>query len=489
MLFKDSKKRQEKSKMEKLVKQYGTSAFMYTQYPHKRFWKEKKNDEKYREILSSLANSDRAAPALLYLHIPYCKQLCYFCTCHMAITTEHSKVKDYMNLLYQEIDAFAEFITENNIKLNIKEIHLGGGSPTFIDIPEFDILCDKLGKLTNLKELDEFAIEVDPRRVERERLEYYGKKGINRLSFGIQDFDINVQTAINRIQPVELIENLLTPEIKDLFTNGINFDIICGLPNQTPETIKMTAQECIRLSPHRICLNYLHYSPVFAPHQLLMIDGNQGRPNNLPDFFERKVLFQTAQDTLENGGFVRTGYDHFARADDKVVEAMDDKKMHWNSLGVTPGEYTNIIGLGISSESTIGDYYFQNHYDMPDYISSIKKGEFPIYREHQLCQEDVIRKDTIQQIRNYFEVDLNEISARYNINSEQYFHDELVNIKSLEKDDILSYENGVIRLTEIGRQFTNIVCRTFDKYYTGSLLKQDLGQRDNYKSRKLKERV
>jgi len=383
-----------------------------------------------------------------------------------------------MNHLFQEIDAFAEFIADNNIELDIKEIHLGGGSPSFVDVPEFDILCDKLSKLTNLKDLDEFAIEVDPRRVKSERLKYYWEKGINRLSFGIQDFDLNVQKAINRIQPVELIENLLTSEVRDLFTNGINFDIICGLPNQTPETIQMTAEECVRLSPERICLNYLHYSPVFAPHQSLMLDGSQGRPTSLPDFFERKTLFQTAQVTLEGGGYVRTGYDHFARTDDKVVEAMSEKKMHWNSLGVTPGEYTNIIGLGISSESTIGNHYFQNHYDMPDYINSVKTGEFPIYRGHELTQDDILRKDIIQQIRNYFEVNIEDVSMQYGISVSQYFHAELEDIKVLEKDEVLSFKNGVIRLSDVGRQFTNIVCRVFDKHYTETLLKQDLGVRE-----------
>ena len=154
MLFKNSKKREKKSKMEHLVKQYGTSAFMYTQYPHKRFWEVKKSDEKYKETLASLGGSENGIPSVLYLHIPYCKQLCYFCTCHMAITSEYSKVKDYMNLLFKEIDAFSSFVTDNNIKLNIKEIHLGGGSPTFIDVPEFETLCNKLSKLVNLKELD-----------------------------------------------------------------------------------------------------------------------------------------------------------------------------------------------------------------------------------------------------------------------------------------------------------------------------------------------
>jgi len=477
MLFKDSKKREQKSRMAHLVKQYGTSAFMYTHYPHKRFWDKRKNDMGFREALLSLGTNETSSSSMLYIHMPYCQQLCYFCTCHMSITSEYKKVKEYMAVLFQELDKFAEFISNNSVDIDIKEIHLGGGSPTFIDIPEFDILCDKLSNITKLENLREFAIEVDPRRVDSERIVYYHNKGINRISFGIQDFDINVQKAINRIQPVGLVENLLTSEVRGLFINGINFDIICGLPNQTVDTIRMTAEECVRLSPERICLNYLHYSPVFAPQQKFMMDGRQGRPTKLPDFFERKELFDEAKKVLVDGGYIRTGYDHFAKPYDDVAKALNKKNMYWNSMGPTSGEYTNIIGLGISSESTIGKRYFQNYYDMADYTGSVLDDKFPTYREYELSEDDVLRKDIIQQIRNYFEVDLADISMKYGILVEEYFSNEIEKIKALEKDEILSFESGLIRLSEIGKRFTNIVCRVFDKYYSGMLLKEDLGHR------------
>ena len=477
MLIKNSQKREEKDRINDMIKQYGTSAFMYTHYPHKRFWDVKNDDKDYKSVLKSSFKSSDNAKALLYLHIPYCQQLCYFCTCHMSITKNYNKVKEYMELLFREIDAFKKFVTDNNLSLSIKEVHLGGGSPTFIERTEFDILCDKLSGIVDLNELDEFAIEIDPRRVDSEQLKYYRTKGINRLSFGIQDFDIDVQKAINRVQPPELIENLLTPEIRGMFTNGINFDIICGLPHQTVETICMTAEECVKLSPERICLNFLHYSPTFAPHQKLMKDGKDDRPDELPDFSERKILFQSAQEVLETGGYMRTGYDHFAKLNDRVAAAMDDKKMHWNSLGVTPGEYTNIIGFGISSESTIHNHYFQNYYDMPDYVTSIKEEKFPIYRVYEQSEDDLIRKDVIQKLRNYFEVNIKEAESFNNISFNEYFQREIGDLRTLEKDGIIEFTANTIRLTEFGRQFTNIACRVFDKYYTGELLKKDLGQR------------
>jgi len=397
----------------------------------------------------------------------------------MSITNDYQKVKDYMEILFKEIDYFSNFLADNKIKLDVKEIHLGGGSPTFIEETEFDILCQKLEKIVDIKRLREFAIEIDPRRVDVQKMRYYHSKGINRISFGIQDFDPKVQNAVNRIQPVELIEDLLTHEIRDLFKNGINFDIICGLPHQTVDSIKLTAKECVRLSPERICLNYLHYSPVFAPQQKFMIDGKDGRPTKLPDFFERKELFSVAQDVLTDGGYVRTGYDHFAKPSDDVAKAVDQKKVYWNSMGVTPGEYNNIIGLGISSESTLGNAYFQNFYDMSDYTSAVLSNCFPIYREHELTADDLVRKDVIQQIRNYFEINFSSIEEAHKINFQSYFSDEMLKIKTFEEDEILVIEKNQIRLTESGRQFTNIVCRVFDKYYSDDLRKKDLGIRED----------
>ena len=480
MLLKKSKSQKIKEEIRTgdLLKQYGTSAFMYNHYPHKSFWSTQDKGVDYKDVFISTAEKNGNNDAMLYIHIPYCQQLCYFCTCHMSITNNYSKVKEYLNTLYKEIDTLSKFMVDNDISLSIKEVHLGGGSPTFIEEPEFDVLCDKLSKIVNLHDLDEFAIEVDPRRVKSDRLKYYKDKGINRISLGVQDFDINVQRAINRIQPPSLIENLFTPEIKSLFPNGINFDIICGLPNQTVKTIKDTAEECIRLSPDRICLNFLHYSPQFAPHQKLMVSGKGSSPSKLPDFSERKELFDVALETLQSGGYVRTGYDHFAKATDNVAIAMAEKNMHWNSMGVTPGNYTNIIGLGVSSESTISDNYFQNYYDMEDYVSSVEEGNFPIYRGHSLTPDDIIRKNVIQKLRNYFEVDIREIELENNIKFDQYFNKELSDLRTLEEDGVLIIKNNNISLTDFGRRFTNIVCRVFDAYYLGELLKKDLGNRE-----------
>ena len=463
--------------MDQLVERYGASGFMYTEYPHKRFWDRSFGDKQYRHALASEIDSSKDNPTLLYVHLPYCQELCWFCTCHVSITNNYNKVVEYQEWLFKEIDLLGQTFRDNSIKPEFTEIHLGGGSPTFLEEPEFDALVERLNTLVNTDTLQEFSIEIDPRRVDKARMEYYHKKGINRISFGIQDFDSGVQKSINRIQPVELIENLLTPDIRGLFPKGVNFDIICGLPHQTPETIKATAEECARLSPDRICFNYLHFAPQFAPHQEIMCDGNEGRPSKLPDYFERKKLFEEVLNVLsQNGGYIRTGYDHFALSTDDVAKSLKNGQLHWNALGVTAGRYSNIIGVGVHSYSTIGDYYFQNVYEIDDYKQAVMNGALPVHRGFKLSADDIIRRNVIQRLRNYFLLNMDDIEKHHKIDFKSYFESELLSLEKFAEDGVVEVIDRAIVITEIGHQFTNIVCRIFDKYYEGELLAKDLGE-------------
>jgi len=461
----------------KISKKYGTTGFMYTEYPHKRFWPPDSSDELFQAALIERFGGGEKIPTMLYLHIPYCQQLCWFCTCHISITQEYAKVQAYMKHLYREIAWLRHFFQQNRLQPDFREIHLGGGSPTFIDEPEFEALVEQLRSIADVDNLDEFAIEIDPRRVDEERMEFYAQKGINRISFGIQDFDVNVQKAVNRIQPAELTALLLKPGIRGLFKNGVNFDIICGLPNQTPETMRKTCQEIIEMSPDRICLNYLHFSPQMAKHQNVMVDGRDGRPDRLPNFPERKAIFVEALQMLAESGYIRTGYDHFAKPSDANALAMQEGKMGWNELGTTPGRVFDVIGIGVSSLSTVGDYYFQNFYELEDYAGALNKGQFPIYRGHRLTRDDIIRRDVIQTLRSFFAVDYRAIGERHGIEFEKYFETELEGLSEFVKDGLIESPEHAIHITELGHQFTNLVCRSFDKYYQEDRSSADLGER------------
>lgn len=447
-----------------LVKKYDHNAFMYVEYPHKSFWSEQFNDGDFKTALQTLLSQDKDAPLMLYIHIPFCPKQCFYCTCRTIITSDYERSKDYLKHLYREIDLYREVFEENSVVPNFQEIHIGGGSPTLLREKEFDSLIEKLQSLVDVKNLSEFSIEIDPREVDEERMRYYHSKGINRISFGVQDFDPDVQKSINRIQPPELIENLLTPQIRQLFSNGVNFDIICGLPLQSPATMKMTFERIVKISPDRVCLNHLHYSPKFAKHQQIMTDGRNGRPTKLPDSYEKKVLFNEALKILVNNGYLRTGYDHFAKPTDEVAKAMQKKNMHWNSLGVTAGRYLNVIGLGVHSYSTIGNYYSQNVYELSDYQQALSNGKLPIYRGYELNNDDLIRRDIIQSLRNYFALDYRGIEEKYNIDFSQYFSEEIAALDEFAKDRLVKLTDNSIVITELGRQFANLVCGNFDAY-------------------------
>lgn len=445
-----------------LVHKYDYPSFMYIEYPHKSFWSEKFNEADFREGLKNLFAPDMNIPLMLYVHVPYCQKLCYFCTCRIEISQDYQRVKNYLKVLYREIELFHIFFDQQGITPSFREVHLGGGSPTYVKEPEFDELMRQLASIVDFSYLDEFAIEIDPRRVKKDRMEFYHSRGINRISFGVQDFDIDVQRAINRVQPAKLTEDLLTPEIRNLFPNGVNFDIICGLPKQTRESMRKTMEKVAELSPDRICLNYLSISPKFAPHQMLM------PKSEIPDAYHRKIIFLEALDVLLANGYVRTGYDHFAKPNDAVAEAMAEGKMIWNPLGVTAGRYDDTIGIGVHSYSKLGpDYYSQNFFELDLYESELRKGKFPIYRGYKLNQDDIIRRDVIKTLRSYFFLDFSVIEKEHNIVFTDYFKEELIRLQELAQDGIIILSENIITITELGKQFASLVCRHFDKYAIG----------------------
>ncbi|MFA5778967.1 MAG: oxygen-independent coproporphyrinogen III oxidase [Elusimicrobiota bacterium] len=441
-----------------LMRKYENIYAMYVEYPHKSAWTTDFDDNVFRIALKNLFSNDKYAPLLLYVHIPFCSKQCFYCTCHTYITNNYEKIKEYLNSLYCEIDLLREVFDKYSIKPNFKEIHLGGGSPTILLKKEFDTLIEKIQSIADIKKLTEFAIEIDPRASTIEMLKYYHEKGINRISFGVQDFDPDVQKAINRIQPVALVENLLTPEIRSYF-HGINFDIMWGLPKQTSESFRKTIDTAIKLSPDRISLLLLHYAPEVKKHQKKM---NQ---SEFPSIEEQTMFFHEAVETLQKNGYIRIGLDHFAKSTDTLAKALRNNTLRWNNLGYTSGNYYNIIGLGPWSASTItSEYYFQNIYSLKEYENAVKNLKFPVYRRYKLNNDDIIRRDIIHNFRIYFSVDFSNIEKKYNIIFNKYFEKELAMINDLVSDGILKLTEKNITITELGKYFTMQVCHVFDNH-------------------------
>ena len=440
-----------------LLKKYDVHAFDYIEYPHKSFWNKKIED---KDIIDSLEKvCDSGESIMLYVHIPFCEQLCMFCICHRQITKDYEVAINYLkNSLFKEIDLYKNISDRVGKKFNIKEVYFGGGSPTFLREKEFILLKDKLKLITNFDDLNQFSVEIDPRRVDENKLLFYSDQGVNKISFGIQDFDRTVQEKINRIQPASIIKNLLTDRVREKF-RSINFDLLIGLPGQTKKSISDTIGETINLRPDRIALAYLAYNPDFHPHQRHMM-----MKELLPDFYRRKEIFIEALNKLLDSNYIRTGFEHFAVPDDDVTKSLEKRRAYYNSFGTTTGDCKNILALGRSSYSTIGEnIYFQNHYNQKEYQTKLENNKIPIERGWILNKNDIIRREVIKQIRTYFDVDFKKIFNQYNID-ENYFTKEFDILKEFQNDKLLNFEKDRLKLTEEGKHFSNLVSSVFDTY-------------------------
>lgn len=428
----------------------------YTDYPEKPHWNKPFG---LADLETGLIDFHAQPASLLYVHMPYCHTQCYFCNCKTIISLDYKNVQNYLAYLYREIELHAEFCRSRGLTLNITEIHLGGGSPTYMNEEDFSDLVENLKLLVNFSRLNEFSIEIDPRRINPEKMLFYRSMGINRISFGIQDLDLEVQKAVNRIQPDSLVRKFLVPEIRSLFSNGVNFDVMGGLPNQTKESFRATMEKVIDLSPDRISLLQMSLVPKHSPHQLLM------PLDKVPSNYEMKLLFIDALEMLANNGYIRTGYDHFAKPSDSVAKARSEGKMTWGYFGSSPGRYTDVLGIGISAYSQLGPHYYsQNFYELDNWQRAISENRFPLYRGHVLSDDDVLRRDVIQTLRNYFVIKYADIEKRHNINFKDYFRNELARLTEFAADGLLEFKPESLELTDFGSLFADFIAGTFDAY-------------------------
>ncbi len=432
---------------------YNYGNYIYNEYPHKSIWLKKFSID---DLKNSFLNS--SSPFLLYVHIPFCETRCLYCLCHTKITKNYEFIKKYLNGLFHEIDLYKQFFNKNNISPLFKRIHIGGGSPSILKENDFDILIKKIRDIVDMKLVEEFAIEIDPRHITINKLKHFHSMGVNRLSFGIQDFDFFVQKNINRIQPVSLIQNLLTKDIRNLFSS-INFDVICGLPGQTRDSFRETIDTIIRLSPDRIMLMFLSLSPDVKKHQKLMLKYN------LPGISERMVFWNDACKTLLDNGYVRIGIDHFAKPDDVLAKAMKNKNIHWNSLGYGVGKNFSVLGLGTSTSSDIKQgNYFQNTYSINEYLYSISNNVFPVFRSFKLSKDDIIRRDVIHTLRCNFYLNFYDIEDKYGIDFKNYFNMELDLLDDFSHNNMINIDYNSITVNDSGKHFFGFIFKVFDKY-------------------------
>ena len=444
-----------------LIKKYHQDlVFNYAEYPTKDHWSFDCKDNFYKNALLDWLPKNKDKKIFFYVHIPFCEQLCWFCTCSKFITKDYERVKEYLGYLFREIDTLFNFLQKNNITLNVGSVFFGGGSPTILNREDLKSLVDKLKSLFDWSKVDFFTVESDPRRVDEERLIYNHEVcGANRISFGMQDFDEEVQRRVNRIQPSYLFDKILTPRVRKVYKE-IAFDLLIGQPGQTPEGMEKTCDEILRLKPTLVQLSLMAYKPWVAKYQVQMVAEGP-----LPDFLERKNLLEVIHRKLKNGGYVRTGFECYSLPNSPMTKAFKEGEAHYGASGHQTGGRVNFIAVGSSSMSNLGnDYYVQNFYDLPSYKKAIDEGHLPCFRGLKLDMDDKIRQHATQQIRSYFKIDYANFKDQFKIDFKEYFNEEIKYLDEMLKDGLVIIKEDGILLTEIGQDFTQNIMNIFDKY-------------------------
>ena len=391
-----------------LIKKYHQDlVYNYAEYPTCDHWDFTFNGEDYKNALLNWLPNNQDKKIFFYVHIPFCEQLCWFCTCSKIITKDYNKIKEYLEYLHKEIDMIFQFLNKNKIKLNVGTVYFGGGSPTILNRDDLKFLVDKLKSLFDWSNVENFTIESDPRRVDEDRLIFNAEQcGANRISFGMQDFDKNVQKRINRMQSAKLFEDILTDRVRKLYRE-IAFDFLIGLPGQTTTTIAGTCDKIVELRPTLVQLSLLAYKPWVAKYQVQMLAEGP-----LPNFFERRELLKIIHEKLSKAGYKRTGFECYSLPDSPMTEAFNDGTAHYGASGHQTGGRVNFLGVGSSSKSNLGDdYYAQNVYDVAKYKKLLDSNSLPIFRGMKLSKDDQIRQHATQQFKSYLRLDFRDFDA------------------------------------------------------------------------------
>ena len=446
---------------EQLQRKYHQNlVFNYSEYPTLDRWNFNYRSADYTKSLVEWLKKNPEKNIFFYVHIPFCEQLCWFCTCSKFITKNYQNVKSYMTDLHREIDLLFSLLKNNNIKLNVKTLYFGGGSPTILNRDDLKELVNKLKNNFDFSKINEFTIETDPRRVDEDRLLFNNKVcGANRISFGMQDFDEEVQRRVNRVQPFELFDKLLTKEVRKVYKT-IAFDLLIGQPGQTRATMEKTCDQIIELKPTLVQTSLMAYKPWVNKASIRMVEDGP-----LPDFIERKDLLDVIDQKLKQAGYIRVAFESYALPSDNMVKESKKKNVHYAAAGTQTGGRVNFVGVGTSTKGNLGDdYYHQNHYDLKAYKKCLDKGIFPIFRGMKLSKDDKIRQHATQQLRTYWEINYKDFYEKFGVNCEEYFKTEIESLREMHEDGLIVISENSIKITDLGKDFAQFITNYFDVY-------------------------
>jgi oxygen-independent coproporphyrinogen-3 oxidase len=439
-----------------LLRRYDQPGPRYTSYPTAPQFGPHFKEEMLREYIRR--SNDELIPRRLslYVHVPYCSSPCLYCGCNRVITRDRSAGTRYVERLIREISLAGPLFDHDR---EVIQVHFGGGTPNFLRAEELGEIMRSLRNQFQLSSaaIRDFSIEIDPRFVDTSDVAAYAETGLNRASLGVQDFDPAVQRAVNRIQSAQLTETVIDACRRRGF-RSINVDLIYGLPHQTLEGFGRTLDTVIQIRPDRLAVyGYAHMPHLFKPQR--RIDAG-----TLPNAGERIALLSLAIDKLTASGYVYIGMDHFALPEDDLTRAYDAGTLQRNFMGYTTHADCDLLGLGVSAISHIGDSFSQNPRDLPSWESAVDSGHLPVWRGRHLDLDDQVRADVIQQLMCRGTIDIAAVERRYDIDFNRYFADALAHVQPLVKDGLVTLERLRISATSRGRLLLRIIAMCFDRY-------------------------
>ena len=438
-----------------LIRRNNINGPRYTSYPTADQFREGDWTNTYH---SSLTNSDVHALSL-YLHVPFCSTICFYCACNKINTANLKRADSYVQRLVHEMELHSRHVDGPHC---VEQLHFGGGTPTFLSDDQFSRIFESMHTYFNLAEDDarDFSVEIDPRNVAGARIEHLARLGVNRLSIGVQDFDPAVQLAVNRIQSVEETRTVIdAARANDV--RSINIDLINGLPLQSVAGFARTLEQVIELQPDRLSI----YSYAHLPHRFKT--QRQIHEADLPNAESKLKVLETAVNMLTDAGYEYVGMDHFAKKSDSLIQALHNGTLHRNFQGYTTHGHCQLIGLGVSSIGNIGRVFVQNSKTLHEYYHSIDLGKLAIVRGFQSSDHDLIVGQVIQDLMCRFAVNLLEFERRHQISFREFFSAQWPRLKQLEMQQMVTLAQDRLSVTEQGRFLIRNICMTFDAYLNG----------------------
>lgn len=437
-----------------LIRRLDKNGPRYTSYPTADRFVETFNAESYRKWVAKREIGGIDRPLSLYIHIPFCNTLCFYCACNKVITKDRSKSAEYVRYLIKEMAMQAMLLGPDQV---VEQLHFGGGTPTFLSDDEIKQVMTAIRQHFKLVKDGEYSIEIDPRKVSDETIALLGEVGFNRISIGVQDFDDEVQRAVNRIQSEEETLRVIHAARANGF-KSVSIDLIYGLPKQTLEGFGVTLDKVIAANPDRLSIyNYAHMPTIFKPQRRI-------HEEDLPAPQIKLDILDMAVNKLTEAGYVYIGMDHFAKPQDELAVAQRQGKLHRNFQGYSTHSDCDLVALGLSAIGKIGPTYSQNYRELEDYYAALDRDVLPIMRGMELNDDDLVRRAIIQALMCHFVLAKESLNKAYRIDFDDYFAIEMKELREYEREGLLEISPQSVKVTPKGRMLIRNICMVFDKY-------------------------